>query len=141
MSSVKASRGCLTTIAAIVPTTGLFELSARTVGWWLLVMLLVSLAIDSGQWWRDERRIDYSEFLQQLEAGHVRDLEIGDTIVRGRFAQAPDTGEARFVTRRVDPALADRLASRSIAFRAAPQTGAIGSLLAWLIGAAVLAWL
>ena len=141
MSSVKASRGCLTTIAAIVPTTGLFELSARTVGWWLLVMLLVSLAIDSGQWWRDERRIDYSEFLQQLEAGHVRDLEIGDTIVRGRFAQAPDTGEARFVTRRVDPALADRLASRSIAFRAAPETGAIGSLLAWLIGAAVLAWL
>ena len=116
-------------------------MSPRTLGWWLFVIVLLSLAIDSGQWWRDEQRIDYSAFLKQLESGNVSDLEIGATLVRGRFTQAPAQGPARFVTRRIEPALADRLAERSVSFRAAPEAPALGSLLAWLIGAALMVML
>lgn len=116
-------------------------MSPRALGWWLFVIVLLSLAIDSGQWWRDEQRIDYSEFLKQLESGNVSDLEVGAAVVRGRFSQPPDQGPARFVTRRIEPVLADRLAERSVAFRAAPEAPALGSLFAWLIGAALMVML
>ena len=114
------------------------QLSARQIGWWLFAIVLFTLALDSGQWWRDERRIDYSEFLTQLEAGNVSELEIGDAWVRGRYKQIPDHGAPGFVTRRMDPVLAERLAARSVTFRAAPETPGLGALLGWMLGAALL---
>lgn len=119
--------------------TRVLELSARQIGWWLLGIVLLTLALDSGQWWRDERRIDYSEFLQQLDSGNVSELEIGETLLRGRYVRVPDHGATRFVTKRIDPLLAERLAVRSVSFRAAPEAPALGALLAWLIGAALIA--
>lgn len=114
-------------------------MSARHVGWWLLGIVLLTLALDSGQWWRDEQRIDYSEFLQHLESGNVSELEIGESLLRGRYVRTPDQGAPRFVTRRIDPLLAERLAARSVSFRAAPETPGLGALVAWMIGAALIA--
>jgi cell division protease FtsH len=136
---VKAARARASTIGAVVCYRDLFELSARHVGWWLLGIVLLTLALDSGQWWRDEQRIDYSEFLQHLESGNVSELEIGESLLRGRYVRTPDHGVSRFVTRRIDPLLADRLAVRSVSFRAAPEAPALGALLAWMIGAALIA--
>lgn len=139
MLRVKAASAGVSTIGAVVRHRDFFELSARHVGWWLLGIVLLTLALDSGQWWRDEQRIDYSEFLQHLESGNVSDLEIGESLLRGRYVRTPDHGASRFVTRRIDPLLADRLAARSVSFRAAPEAPGLGALLAWMIGAALIA--
>jgi len=49
---------------------------------------------------------------------------------------APD-GKTKFVTVRVDPAIADKLVTEGIKVTGAPPTGFIGTILAWTVPAII----
>jgi cell division protease FtsH len=99
---------------------------------WLLVVLSALTLLDVGQYWRKETQLDYSEFLKELDAGHVRDLSISEQTLRGELIGSGDGHREKFTTRRVDPALAARLGDLQVQFRAVPESAPLASLLVWL---------
>jgi len=59
--------------------------------------------------------IPYSEFQALVKEGKVADIAIADNQIHGTF-KAPIDGKSRFVTTRVEPALAKDLAQYDIKF-------------------------
>ena len=56
-----------------------------------------------------DQAIPYSEFDRLVAAGRVAEVTVGPNSIEGRFKTPQKPGGDRFVTERVDPALADRL--------------------------------
>jgi cell division protease FtsH len=85
--------------------------------------------------------ISYSEFQSLLRKREVADLEIVGDELRGVFKTARD-GRKRFVTVRVDLALAEQLDAAGVRYSRHEESGALSSLLAWLAPLAFfyLAW-
>ncbi len=108
-------------------------MSSRGLAFWLLLILVAVLLLDSPQLWHSAKTIDYSEFLDQLAAGNVRDLDVGDKLIRGELAQASGEGSSRFVTKRVEPALVTVLQGRGVPYRAVPDGVVPVALLGWLL--------
>jgi hypothetical protein len=77
--------------------------------------MLAVLAIQ--HWWIESRQVDtipYSQFEEMIDAGRIRDVHVGDKYVTGTLKEAAPDGRKRFVTVRVEPMLAKRLAERGI---------------------------
>jgi len=94
------------------------------VGILLALVLFVSM-FDSSARNQGGDAIAYSEFLNQVEQGSVKSVEIGDDMVTGKFTNG--TSFHTFAPK--DTGLVDRLAAKNVEFRAKPQEQA--SL--WLI--------
>ena len=94
------------------------------VGILLALVLFVSM-FDSSARNQGGDAIAYSEFLNQVEQGTVKSVEIGDDTLTGKFTNG--TGFRTYAPK--DAGLVDRLAAKNVEFRAKPQEQA--SL--WLI--------
>jgi cell division protease FtsH len=103
-----------------------------TVFW--LIALLVGLFLSDG--WKAggaSVELDYSEFLEQLKADNIRDLNVGTTLLRGELRQPLSGGQTRFSTHRVDPALAGQLNDASgLRYRAISESGWFQQMLGWV---------
>ncbi|MDE3151484.1 MAG: ATP-dependent zinc metalloprotease FtsH [Gemmatimonadota bacterium] len=82
-------------------------------------------------------RMPYSEFLQKLDSGLVADVQVGDTYVTGRLRVPDAAGETKFVTTRVDPAIADRLRAKGVPFSGVAGGGFLDGVVLWLVPALV----
>ncbi len=80
-------------------------------------------------------RISYSAFLQKLDSGLVDSAEVGDTYITGTLKTPDASGDRKFVTTRVDPAIGDRLRSRGVPFSGIASGGVLDDLVLWLIPA------
>jgi len=85
---------------------------------------------------RDTAPIAYSEFQQLAKEGKVLDIAIADNRIQGTFKQ-PIEGKSRFVTTRVDPALAKDLAQYDLKFSGIVESTFLRDLLGWVIPALV----
>jgi cell division protease FtsH len=82
---------------------------------------------------KEVKSISYSDFQALVDKGDVTDLTVGPTTISGSFKTAPAGGPARFSTIRVDPQIADELASHNITFSGEPAPGLLENLLEWLL--------
>jgi cell division protease FtsH len=84
------------------------------------------------------RQIPYSEFQRLVQEGRVSGLVIGETRISGSVRD-PAAGEPRrFVTQRVDPELADRLAASGVEFTGEPEPGLLMRAIGWVLPMALL---
>ncbi|HET7462828.1 MAG TPA: ATP-dependent zinc metalloprotease FtsH [Longimicrobium sp.] len=87
-------------------------------------------------------RLTYSGFLAQLDSGHVTRVTVGENRVRGALKPAPGRRDTLFVANRVaDPALADTLRRRGVAFDGETRGGVLASVLTWVLPLVLMVWL
>jgi cell division protease FtsH len=86
-------------------------------------------------WWQTAREtelIPYSEFLSYVRDGKIDDVAISDQVVRGSFKD-PIDGKSRFVSARVDPALAQELAGTGVRFEGVVENTFLTTILSWVV--------
>jgi cell division protease FtsH len=77
--------------------------------------------------------IPYSAFLQELDSGLVDSVQVSDTYVTVTRKTPDAHGDRKFVTTRVDPAIAQDLERRGVPFSGVASSGWSDGLLLWLI--------
>jgi len=77
--------------------------------------------------------IPYSEFEQYLKDGRVEDVQVSDQFIRGTVDPPLASGATRFVTTRVDPAVADNLGQYGVRFSGDANSGLLRDFLSWIV--------
>lgn len=81
--------------------------------------------------------LDYSRFVSLLEEGRIARVTVTETRIEGEFRDPLD-GKLRFVTTRVDPNFAERLAAHNVEITGASDVTWLTTLLSWVAPAAIL---
>jgi cell division protease FtsH len=102
---------------------------------WLVIAVLSAVLLLQSLWtqWRTVEPMAYSDFLTQLETGNVKQLTVTSQTIEGELKQALPDGRKRFVTTRVDPALARELAPFDVKFTGVVERTWLTELLGWLL--------
>jgi len=81
------------------------------------------------------QQIPYSEFRRLLEEKRVQELMIQGDMIYGRLADdgEGDETKSRFMTRSVDPELADYLSKYGVMYSSRPESTLIPTLLSWVL--------
>jgi cell division protease FtsH len=87
------------------------------VGILLALVLFVSM-FESGSRASGGENIAYSEFLQRVDDGSVKEVDIGEGYVSGKYSNG---GTFRAYAPAQDPTLVQRLSERNVTFRAQPE--------------------
>ncbi|HZQ61683.1 MAG TPA: ATP-dependent zinc metalloprotease FtsH, partial [Casimicrobiaceae bacterium] len=90
--------------------------------------------------WMSMRQIEpipYSEFVQQLKQGKVKEIAIADNTIQGTYKAPTTEGRSRFVTTRVDPELAKELEQYDVQFTGVIQNTLFRDILSWVAPALV----
>ena len=106
--------------------------------WYLVAAILAALALQ--QIWTTSRQteaIPYSEFEQLVTDKKIAEVVIDSDMIEGTLKEPAADGKTKFVTVRVDPAIADKLVTEGIKVTGAPPTGFIGTILAWTVPAII----
>ncbi|HET6787562.1 MAG TPA: ATP-dependent metallopeptidase FtsH/Yme1/Tma family protein, partial [Aquabacterium sp.] len=82
--------------------------------------------------------LPYSELMQHVQAGEIASLRISNNLIEGEFKQARPDGRTRFISTRVDPALAKELATHNVRFEGVVENTLLRDLLSWIVPALVL---
>jgi cell division protease FtsH len=80
--------------------------------------------------------ISYSQFEEYLESGRISRIAIDEQYIRGEFNQ-PVEGKTTFITPRLDPQLADKLAGYDVEFTAVITDPFLSNLISWVAPAAI----
>ena len=102
--------------------------------WYVLLALLSLLWLQD--LWRNYQQVEpiaYSEFLQQLKDGRIKEITITGNAIQGVYKEAVSDGHPRFVTPRVDPELARDLEKFDVKFTQAPESRLLRDLMSWIL--------
>ena len=80
--------------------------------------------------------ISYSQFETWLEDGRISRIAIDEQYIRGEFTQAID-GKTTFITPRLDPALAQKLAQYNVEFTGVVSNTFVSNVISWVAPAAI----
>jgi cell division protease FtsH len=106
--------------------------------WYLIIAILAVIWIrDAWIASRDVEPVAYSEFLRMLEQGKVSEIAIGEKVIQGNLKEPLPDGEKKFITTRVDPALARDLTKYDVKFRGIVENTFLRDLLSWVVPALV----
>jgi len=106
--------------------------------WYLALALLGILLIrDAWQSYRDVEPLPYSEFVQQVEAGNVKNVVVFPDRLQGEFARPMPDGRTRFFTLRVEPEFAQMLSRHGVAVTGGVQSTLLRDVLSWVLPALV----
>ena len=85
------------------------------------------------------KTIDYSQFLQELKAGHVSEVSIGQGSLQGKLKVMADGQETeqRFVAVRVDPDLSAELSKYNVTFRGHVESTFLRDVMSWVLPALI----
>ncbi len=86
--------------------------------------------------WASSSRVDtipYSQFEQLLIENKIDEVSIGADSVQGKLKEALPDGKEEFYTVRVDPQLADKLAIHNVTVKGVASSGAVTTILSWLV--------
>ena len=78
-------------------------------------------------------QIPYSQFQAYLSDGKVEEIRIGPDSIRGKLKEAPEGHPQQFVTVRVEPDLADKLATHKVKFSGEIEDTFLHDLLSWVL--------
>src|SRR5262245_54879622 len=90
--------------------------------------------------WVQARTVEplpYSEFQRLLTEGKVAEIVIADNTIQGSLKQALPDGRSKFVTTRVDPALAKDLAQYDVKFTGVVESTLVRDILGWVLPAVI----
>ena len=107
-----------------------------SIWYFALAMLAVVFLHDAWLGARSTVPIPYSEFQTLVKEGKVADIAITDNQIHGTF-KAPVDGKSRFVTTRVEPALAKDLAQFDVKFTGVVESTFLRDVLGWVVPAVV----
>jgi cell division protease FtsH len=79
--------------------------------------------------------IPYSQFEQLVSEGKVGEVAVGQDTIQGKLKEKLPDGKQAFVTARVDPALAQKLAGKGVTVTGVPSGGLIQNILSWVVPA------
>lgn len=101
---------------------------------WYFIGAFFLLMIFQSVWttWRTVESIPYSDFLKFLDEGRIVEAVVKQEQITGRLKE-PINGRQFFVTNRVDPALADRIAKTGVEFTGAVQNTFLSTVLSWVM--------
>lgn len=94
------------------------------IGSFLLIVLLQWLMVS----FAGVQTIPYSQFDTLVSQGKVAEVTVGQTAIEGALKD----GKTHFVTDRVEPALAEKLAAKGVLVKGQPTGGVLGTLLSWI---------
>ncbi len=102
--------------------------------WYFVLAFLAVLAIEQilGRP-SDVKTIPYNEFLTLLQEHKIKDLVIGQYDITGGFITAEKGEPSKFLTQRVDPALAAELKQSGVTFSGEASPGLLANVLAWFM--------
>lgn len=104
---------------------------------YLLFGLLLLFAVQSWLQISQTAFLDYSTFLALLDKGEIDRVTVTETQIEGDL-KTPIEGRSHFVTTRVEPDFADRLATHGVAITGASDTTWVSTLISWVAPAAIL---
>src|SRR5215831_14326201 len=81
--------------------------------------------------------IPYSLFEQLVEQGKVAEVGVGQDSIQGKLKDNDKlpSGKSAFVTARVDPQFAEKLAQKGVVVHGVPSGGVIQTILSWVVPA------
>jgi cell division protease FtsH len=107
-----------------------WHFSPWTVAMVLLVMLWArDLWVNNAQ----VQAMPYSEFVQHLQTGEIESIRISSNLIEGQLKKPQADGRQRFVTTRVDPALAKDLAASGVKYEGMIENTVIHDVLSWVL--------
>jgi cell division protease FtsH len=98
----------------------------------VISMLLLQLALST---YSQIDTIPFSQFEQLVDQGAVSEVAVGQDTIQGKVKDKLPSGNKAFVTARVDPALAEKLAAKSVVVTGVPSGGLIQTILSWVLPA------
>ena len=106
--------------------------------WYLIFALFAIFTLHDV--WTQMRTIEplpYSEFQRLLKTGELSEISITDNTIQGTFKKPLEDGRQKFVTTRVDPALAKDLAQYDVKFTGIVENTFLKDLLGWVLPAVI----
>ena len=106
---------------------------------WYTLAAIFGILMLQNLWvsYRSVEPLPYSAFLEQLDAGNVAEIAIGQNQVRGSLKNPLPSGRSEFVTMRVDPEIAAQLAKHDVRFAGAVESTWLRDLLGWIVPTAI----
>jgi len=102
--------------------------------WYAMLALLGVMWFQA--WWAETRQVEvipYSRFEELLADGQIEELSVREQLVEGKLKTPLAEGHDRFVTNRVDPALAEHLREFDVTFTGVKEDTLLRNILAWLL--------
>lgn len=102
--------------------------------WYFVLAFLAVMAIEQilGQP-SDVKTVPYNEFLTLVQEHKVKDLVVGQNAITGQFTTVEKGEPPKFLTHRVDPALAATLEKSGVTFSGQAAPGLFANVLAWFM--------
>ena len=112
--------------------------------WYVLAALLGVLLFQ--QFWTSYTQVEtisYSQFETLLDQGKVAEVTVGTDSIQGTLKEPLPSGKREFFAVRVDPQLAEKLASHQVVVNGAASGGIIQTILSWVIPVVIfyVAWM
>ncbi|MBS0370058.1 MAG: ATP-dependent zinc metalloprotease FtsH [Proteobacteria bacterium] len=106
---------------------------------WYFIFALFAIFTLHDLWvqMRTVEPVPYSEFQRMVKAGEVAEIAIADNTIQGTFKQPLQDGRQKFVTTRVDPALAKDLGQYDIKFTGVVENTLFRDILGWVLPAVI----
>ncbi len=107
------------------------------VGYWLLAVLAFVLLQN---WWQARQQVEtvpYSQFEQALAEGRISEVLVSDRYLTGKLRTPDPGGKTLLVAARVEPDLANRLASYDVPFTRVVESTFLRDVLSWLAPAVI----
>ena len=95
-------------------------------------MLLLQWALAA---YNEVDTIPFSQFEQLVAQGSVTEVAVGQDTIQGKLKDKLASGKMAFVTVRVDPALAEKLAANGVVVTGVPSGGLFQTILSWIVPA------
>jgi cell division protease FtsH len=105
------------------------------INFWYLALAVIAILFFQN-WWVKTRQVEvmpYSEFEALLEQGQIAEVYIRQDRLEGKLKTPLQDGRQYFVTTRVDPQLADRLAAHKVTFTGVVESTLVRDILSWIL--------
>ncbi|WP_457590019.1 ATP-dependent zinc metalloprotease FtsH [Jiella marina] len=102
--------------------------------WYVFAAMMAILALQwAWQTYSQVETIPYSRFEQLLDQDKVAEVSVGDDRIQGTLKVPLASGKSEFVTVRVDPAIAEKLAAHDVTATGIGSGGFIATILSWVL--------
>ena len=106
---------------------------------WYFVFALLAIFTLHDLWVqvRSVEPVPYSEFQRMVKAGEVSEIAITENAIQGTLKKPLEDGRQKFVTTRVDPALAKDLSQYDVKFTGIVENTLLRDILGWVLPAVI----
>jgi cell division protease FtsH len=115
------------------PMEAMRQRPSFTVLYVVLAILGVVTLRDIWVSYRTVERIPYSQFEELLDSDRIKSVVVRGDTIEGELKDPASGEKSRFVSQRVDPALAERMEGREIELSSQPENTFLPTLLSWVI--------